>query len=91
MNKPDVRIEISKLCKSFAKHPVLRDVDWWIPSGTVVGLLGTNGSGKTTLIQCLLGLLKADSGSVMIDGEGAWDLSAGAKARIGYVDERPRF
>ncbi|TWU38606.1 ABC transporter ATP-binding protein [Novipirellula artificiosorum] len=91
MNKPDVRIEISKLCKSFAKHPVLQDVDWCIPSGTVVGLLGTNGSGKTTLIQCLLGLLKADSGRVTIDDEDAWDLSANTKARIGYVDQRPQF
>jgi ABC-2 type transport system ATP-binding protein len=91
MNQSNDRIKISKLCKSFAKHKVLRDVDWSISAGTVVGLLGTNGSGKTTLIQCLLGLLKADSGSVMIDGEDAWDLSASVKARIGYVDQRPRF
>lgn len=91
MNKRDVRIEISKLCKSFAKHPVLQDVDLCIPSGTVVGLLGTNGSGKTTLIRCLLGMLKADSGRVTIDGEDAWDLSANTKARIGYVDQRPQF
>ena len=91
MNKPGVRIEVSSLCKSFGKHTVLRDVDWSIPKGAVVGLLGTNGSGKTTLIQCLLGMLRADSGSVMIDGEDAWDLSAGAKARIGYVDQRPKF
>ncbi len=91
MNKPDVRIEVSRLCKSFGKHTVLRDVDWLIPKGAVVGLLGTNGSGKTTLIQCLLGMLRADSGSVLIDGEDAWDLSAGAKARIGYVDQRPKF
>ena len=91
MNKPDVRVDISKLCKSFAKHAVLRDVDWSITAGSVVGLLGTNGAGKTTLIQCMLGLLKADSGSAMIDGQDAWDLSAGTKARIGYVDQRPRF
>lgn len=91
MNKLGVRIEVSGLCKSFGKHTVLRDVDWSIPKGAVVGLLGTNGSGKTTLIQCLLGMLRADSGSVVIDGEDAWDLSAGAKARIGYVDQRPKF
>ncbi len=91
MNSPDVRIEVSKLCRSFGKHAVLRDVDWTIAAGSVVGLLGTNGSGKTTLIQCLLGLLKADSGLVLIDGENAWDLSARTKARIGYVDQRPKF
>ena len=91
MNKLDARIEVAKLCKSFGKHMVLRDLDWSLPRGAVVGLLGTNGSGKTTLIQCLLGMLRADSGSVIIDGEDAWDLSAGAKARFGYVDQRPRF
>lgn len=91
MNQSNDRIKISKLCKSFAKHKVLRDVDLSIAAGAVVGLLGTNGAGKTTLIQCLLGLLKADSGSAMIDGEDAWDLSASVKARIGYVDQRPRF
>lgn len=91
MNKPGDRIQISKLCKSFAKHKVLRELDWSIAAGAVVGLLGTNGAGKTTLIQCLLGLLKADSGSVAIDGEDSWDLSANVKARIGYVEQRPRF
>ncbi len=85
------RIEISGLEKSFGKHPVLRGVDWSIASGTVVGLLGTNGSGKTTLIRCLLGMLKADSGQIRIDGEDAWDLSADIKARIGYVDQRSQF
>lgn len=91
MTKPSARVEVSKLCKSFAKHAVLREVDWSIAAGSVVGLLGTNGSGKTTLIQCLLGLLRADSGSAKIDGEDAWDLSADLKARIGYVDQRPKF
>lgn len=91
MNEPSGRIEIAGLNKSFGKHPVLRSVDWSIPSGTVVGLLGTNGSGKTTLIRCLLGMLRADSGQALIDGEDAWDLSANTKARIGYVDQRPQF
>jgi ABC-2 type transport system ATP-binding protein len=91
MTKPIARVEVSKLCKSFAKHAVLREVDWSIAAGSVVGLLGTNGSGKTTLIQCLLGLLRADSGGAKIDGEDAWDLSADLKARIGYVDQRPKF
>lgn len=87
----EVRIDISKLKKSFGKQTVLKGVDWSIPTGTVVGLLGTNGSGKTTLIRSLLGLLKPDSGSITIGGEDAWNLSAQAKARIGYVDQRHQF
>ena len=42
MNNPDVRIEVSKLCKSFAKHKVLRELDWSIAAGAVVGILGRN-------------------------------------------------
>ena len=91
MNEQNGRIEISGLEKSFGKQPVLRGVDWSIAAGSVVGLLGTNGAGKTTLIRCLLGLLRADSGQVLIDGEDAWDLSSNTKARIGYVDQRPQF
>lgn len=91
MTEPNARIEIAGLCKSFGKHEVLHQVEWSIPSGAVVGLLGTNGSGKTTLIRCLLGMLRADSGRVLVDGEDAWDLSAKTKARIGYVDQRPLF
>ena len=91
MNEQNGRIEISGLEKSFGKQPVLRGVDWSIAAGSVVGLLGTNGAGKTTLIRCLLGMLRADSGHALIDGEDAWDLSSNTKARIGYVDQRPQF
>jgi ABC-2 type transport system ATP-binding protein len=83
MNNPVLRLE--QLGKSFGPKEVLRGIDLEMPSGGVLGLLGANGSGKTTLIKCALGLLRPTSGRAMIFGESAWDLSADAKARLGYV------
>lgn len=78
-------IEIRGLMKNFGKSSVLKGVDLEIPAGSVTGLLGKNGAGKSTMLKCLLGLLRKSSGDMQILGEEPWDLSAEAKARIGYV------
>ena len=75
------------LRKGFGGKTVLRDVDFELPSGTVLGLVGRNGSGKTTLLKCGLGLLGIDAGETRLLGEPSWDLSAAAKARLGYVPQ----
>ena len=84
----DMLIDVRGLRKSFKSgHEVLRGLDLEVPRGTVLGLLGKNGAGKTTLIKCLLGLLKITSGTATLFGEDAWNLSAHAKARLGYVPQ----
>ena len=85
MNKAVLRTD--QLRKSFAGKEVLRGLNLEIGPGTVLGLLGANGSGKTTLIKCALGLLRPTSGSASIFGEDSWNLSAGAKAKLGYVPQ----
>ena len=70
-----VNCDISHVNKSFGAQQVLRDVTLSIPSGQVVGLLGPNGAGKSTLMKILIGLWKADSGSVT------------KPQRIGYLPE----
>jgi ABC-2 type transport system ATP-binding protein len=80
-----------KVVKSFGSQSVLREATLAIEKGFVVGLLGTNGSGKSTLIKCLLGLLKVSEGQVQLFGEDSWDLSAAAKARLGYVPQEAKF
>lgn len=85
-------IRVEALHKSYGmRHSkaVLKGVDLVVPAGVVMGLMGTNGEGKSTLIKCLLGLLKRTSGEIRVFGEDPWDLSAKAKARIGYVPQEP--
>jgi ABC-2 type transport system ATP-binding protein len=83
----DLAIEIRGVIKSYGKKTVLTGVDLTVPTGSVVGLLGTNGAGKTTLLKCALGLIRPQAGEIRVLGEPAWTLSAGAKARIGYVPQ----
>jgi ABC-2 type transport system ATP-binding protein len=73
--------------RSFGDKAVLRGVDLEIPRGSVVGLLGKNAAGKSTLIKCMLGLLRTDGGAIRILDEEPWELSAEAKARLGYVPQ----
>ena len=68
-------INISHINKSFGTQQVLKDVSLEIPAGQVLGLLGPNGAGKSTLMKILIGLWKADSGSVSVP------------PRIGYLPE----
>ena len=68
MTDPNSRIVTNGICKSFAA-PVLRDVDLEIPPGCIHGLVGENGAGKTTLAKIIVGLERADAGSLLLDGE----------------------
>ncbi|MDO9107991.1 MAG: ABC transporter ATP-binding protein [Coriobacteriia bacterium] len=61
-------LEIRNLCKSFAGLKAVDDVSFEMHTGEILGLIGPNGSGKTTLINVVTGLLRATSGSVIVDG-----------------------
>ena len=83
----DAPIELRGIVKSYGKKQVLTALDLAVPKGSVLGLLGTNGVGKTTLIKCALGLIRPQQGEARLLGEDSWNLSAEAKARIGYVPQ----
>src|SRR5918996_5446319 len=61
-------LEARKLGKRFKGRAVLRDVDLEGRRGETVGLLGPNGAGKTTCFYIITGLIKANSGSIILDG-----------------------
>jgi ABC-2 type transport system ATP-binding protein len=75
------------LSKTYGKDQVLKNLDWNIEQGDIVGLLGKNGAGKSTLLKGLLNLSDNDSGTVTIFGEDHLNLSSNAKSRIGYVPQ----
>ncbi len=80
-------IEIRQLHRQFGKTVALHDVTLTIPRGIVMGLVGGNGAGKTTLIKHLLGLLKAQSGSVQVFGLDPVADPVGVLSQIGYLSE----
>jgi ABC-2 type transport system ATP-binding protein len=73
---------------AFGGKPVLADLDWALPAGTVVGLLGRNGAGKTTLIETLLGLREPEAGRAFVFGQPALALDDAGRALVGYVPQR---
>ena len=89
MNAP--MIECLNVQKGFGKKEILNGLSLSVPRGSVFGLLGKNGAGKTTLIKLLVGLIKAEAGSISILGESPWRFSEGAKERFGYVPQREKL
>ena len=73
---------------SFGTQRVLDGLDWALPAGRVVGLLGRNGAGKTTLIEALLGLREPDAGQALVFGQPSQALGDDVRACIGYVPQR---
>ena len=78
-------IEVEGLTKSFGRFPALNGLDLRVERGEVHGFLGPNGAGKSTTIRVLLGLLKADSGSVRLLGGDPWRDVVALHRRLAYV------
>ncbi len=83
-------IHVTNLCKQFGRRQVLSGIDATIADGRITALVGPNGAGKTTFIKILLGLARADHGTIAIDGQivGASPAYRGA---IGYMPQIARF
>jgi len=62
-------IEVRKLSKSFDGRPVLHEVDLTVEEGKTLVVLGRSGCGKSVVLKHLIGLMKPDSGEVLVDGE----------------------
>ncbi len=84
-------LEINQLYKAFGRNQVLNGLDMAVPEGSIFGFVGRNGAGKTTTMKIVLGLLKADRGTVTVCGE---EVSYGAtktNRHIGYLPDVPEF
>ncbi|MBS0201449.1 MAG: ABC transporter ATP-binding protein [Planctomycetes bacterium] len=80
-------IEISRVTRQFGSRTALNDVSLAVPRGGVFGLIGGNGAGKTTLIKHMMGLLKAQQGSVRVFGLDPIQHPVETLGRIGYLSE----
>ena len=80
-------IDVSGLTRRFGAMTALDSVSLSLPRGAVYGLVGANGAGKTTLIKHVLGLLRAESGSVRVFGLDPVADPQGVLSRIGYLSE----
>jgi ABC-2 type transport system ATP-binding protein len=87
MKSPAEILAIHDLSRTFGARRALDGVSLSVTSGRVIGLVGQNGSGKTTLIKHILGLLKAQSGSVRVFGLDPTVDPAGVLSRVGYLSE----
>ena len=80
-------IHVSDLTRRFGAKTALASVSVSVSRGAVYGLVGANGAGKTTLIKHILGLLRAESGSVRVFGLDPVADPVGVLSRIGYLSE----
>ncbi|MBE9136370.1 ABC transporter ATP-binding protein [Nodosilinea sp. LEGE 07088] len=77
-------LKLENLCKRYGSKSVLQNLSLALQPGEIYGLLGPNGAGKTTTINIICGLLKADSGTVIIGNQVA---SAATKAWVGVMPQ----
>ena len=87
MNKLKVlnsNLQVNKISKSFGNKQVVRNISLNINRGEIVGLLGPNGAGKTTTFNLVIGLLRPDSGQVLLDFESKFPEGSSANITSGF-------
>ena len=77
------RLDAMGLQKSYGARMVVKDVHLAVDSGEVIGLLGPNGAGKTTSFYMIVGLVRADAGTITIEGQRAERLPIHQRSRLG--------
>jgi Cu-processing system ATP-binding protein len=87
---PQPLLEVSEVSKSFGRLPVLRRVSFGIRAGRITAILGPNAAGKSTVIKTILGLTRADSGRIVVNGNPVSE-DPGYRAGIGYMPQAGPF
>lgn len=91
MKENNYILSITGLEKSFGDKKVLRGLDLKIPQNKVFGFVGRNGAGKTTTMKLILGLLKADKGDILVNGEKVTCGNTATNRFIGYLPDVPEY
>jgi ABC-2 type transport system ATP-binding protein len=91
LRDPEVALRLESLSKSYGEIKAVKGIDVTLKRGEILGLLGPNGSGKSTTMRMILGILKPDSGGVLIYGQSESAAPVELKKKIGYVPETPQL
>lgn len=84
-------LRITDLHKRFGDKEVLRGLNLTVPEHSIYGFIGKNGAGKTTTTKTILGLLKADSGEIVVNGEKVVCGQTSTNQYTGYLPDVPEF
>ncbi|MDP4106183.1 MAG: ABC transporter ATP-binding protein [Bacillota bacterium] len=84
-------LQIQNLSKSFGNNKIIDNLSFSVPEHSIFGFIGQNGAGKTTTMKMVLGLLKADSGSISVCGEKVSFGQTKTNQYIGYLPDVPEF
>ena len=76
-------LDVRGLQKSYGRRQVVKDVSLRLASAEVVGLLGPNGAGKTTSFYLIVGLIRPDAGTILLDGQRIDRLPIHRRAQMG--------
>ncbi|HEX5608238.1 MAG TPA: ABC transporter ATP-binding protein [Candidatus Binatia bacterium] len=82
-------IQLIDLIKRYGELAAVNGLNLEVPAGQIFGFLGPNGAGKTTTIRVMMGILKATSGRVLLDGHDVVSEAQAAKAIAGFIPDRP--
>ena len=82
-----VLLNVQQLSKSYGARKAVDGVSFQVLHGQTVGLIGPNGAGKSTTVGMICGLLRADAGSIAMDGEPVGQGASAAKRKIGFVPQ----
>src|SRR5437763_3698791 len=80
-------IKVENLTKKYAGQTAIRDLNFEVGQGEIMGFLGPNGAGKTTTMRILAGFMPATSGRASIAGFDVFEQSLQARSRLGYMPE----
>ena len=83
VTEPVTRLEALHLQKAYGSRKVVKDVSLGVNKGEVVGLLGPNGAGKTTSFYMIVGLVRADGGRILLDGQSIENQPIHRRSRMG--------
>ena len=82
-------IHLRALTKRYGAFTAVDAIDLHVPRGQLFGFLGPNGAGKTTTLRMIAGILRPTSGSVLVGGVDIAAMPAAAKAKLGFIPDRP--